>query len=86
MAVVEACEAQSRAEQEADEEDCLEETIRQYVANGGTRCPYCQSEMIGHDGHPEFDHGNAHCQIRVTCDDCGEHWFSLFQLVGFCPA
>lgn len=49
--------------------------MEQYIAIGGTRCPYCESKNISAG---IFDEGNVQ---EVECEDCGERWKDVYTLV-----
>jgi hypothetical protein len=55
------------------------EQIKNYLENGGNKCPYCGSENIS-GGHFETDSNEA--WQPVSCDDCGREWSDLYRLVG----
>ena len=52
-----------------------EETAREYIANGGTRCPYCQSENI-HVTDRDVDFHDC------VCETCRKDWREHLAIIG----
>jgi len=52
--------------------------MEQYIAIGGTRCPFCNSDQIEGDS---FDAEGGQVWQRVRCLDCGESWHDVYTLV-----
>jgi len=58
-------------------------TNQQHIDNGGTQCPYCNSQDItGEDIHIE---AGAAWQ-EVSCNDCGQEWQDTYTLTGYASA
>lgn len=53
------------------------EQAAEYLANGGTACPYCKSFNIEAD---RFDH-DIEGQV-VRCNDCDKQWQDNYTLTG----
>lgn len=47
-----------------------------YLAHGGKRCPYCESQNIEAEG---FD--GEYSSELVNCLDCGGRWKDTYSLV-----
>ena len=57
-------------------------TSDQYVATGGTKCPFCGSEDI--EGTSiDVDAGIA--SQEMSCNECDEGWTDEYTLTGFRP-
>lgn len=56
-------------------------TDTEYVALGGTRCPYCRSGEISAPGGCEVDAGIA-SQLMV-CHNCDGEWTDQYRLTGY---
>lgn len=56
--------------------------IREYLAEGGSKCLYCGSKDI-EGGNTEMDGDSGTCQI--TCNDCGKEWYDCYTLTGVLP-
>lgn len=55
-------------------------TNEQYLAQGGTRCPFCGSLQI--EGQEvNIDAGNA--WQDMTCNDCHAEWQDTYTLTGY---
>lgn len=50
-----------------------------YVADGGTKCPFCGSEEIS-GGGMQTDVGRA--WQNMECEDCGSTWNDTYRLTG----
>ena len=56
------------------------QTNQQYIDNGGTQCPYCNSHDI--EGQEvNIDAGSA--WQDVTCNHCGQQWQDTYTLTGY---
>jgi len=55
-----------------------EERKQQYVADGGTKCPYCESHDI-EGSFVEINVGSGH--QRVRCAGCGKVWTDFYELI-----
>lgn len=55
-----------------------ETQTKKYVAQGGVRCPVCNSENI-EGSSIEVDAGGAYQEM--TCTDCGEEWQDVYRLI-----
>lgn len=53
------------------------EQREKYIAQGGTRCPYCGSEDLDGKG-VQIDRGTA--TQEVMCTDCGNGWTDIYVL------
>jgi len=58
-------------------------TNKEYVANGGGKCPYCKSHGVDVTGSIEADGTVAWCVI--VCNYCGKMWQDVYQLQGYDP-
>jgi transposase-like protein len=59
--------------------ELAKETIRKYVASGGTFCPFCKGNNI--EGQDLDFEGGVILQ-RVVCLDCGKEWKDCYRLSG----
>lgn len=55
-------------------------TSKEYVAAGGTVCPYCRSENIT-GSSIEVDAGGA--SQEIYCSDCTHCWYDTYTLTGY---
>jgi len=53
---------------------------KQYVAEGGYRCPACGSDNIA-SGYIEADGATGYAD--VVCHDCKAEWVDVWELVGY---
>ena len=53
----------------------------EYVNNGGSRCPFCGSEVLEGLYAPVVEEGTAYQE--VTCFDCESKWRDEYKLIGF---
>ena len=60
----------------------MPETPDQYIAHGGTHCPYCGSEEIV-GGSIEIDAETA--MQSITCMVCGKEWDDIYTLSTYEP-
>ena len=59
------------------------QTNQQYIDNGGTKCPYCNSHDI--EGREvNIDAGSA--WQDVICHQCGQEWQDTYTLTGYASA
>jgi hypothetical protein len=56
-------------------------TDTEYVALGGTHCPYCRSSEIEAPGGCEVDAGIA-TQL-IVCHNCDGEWTDQYRLIGY---
>lgn len=56
-----------------------EQQKKEYIANDGTKCPYCGSIHIQCEGH-DIDGPTA--LFYTTCTDCGKTWTDIYTLTG----
>ena len=52
--------------------------IDRYLACGGLRCPFCNSDQIEGD---EWDADSGSATQEVGCKDCGESWLDVYKLM-----
>jgi hypothetical protein len=52
-----------------------------YLASGGSKCPFCKSENIEVTGNHNFDADYA--TIGCQCYACGKDWTEVYTLTGF---
>jgi hypothetical protein len=50
----------------------------EYLASGGSGCPYCRASEIS-AGSVTIDQGGA--EQKITCEKCGKTWFDVYRLV-----
>ncbi len=55
-------------------------TNEEYVNYKGTKCPHCQSHNITAES---IESDGAIAWSTVECEDCGETWRDVYQLVGY---
>lgn len=55
-------------------------TSEEYVAKGGTHCPFCGSDFISGMG-VDIHAGSA--TQEITCLDCGANWTDVYKLTHF---
>lgn len=60
--------------------ELIETAIQRYVANGGSRCPWCDSNNISADANVKVEGGSA--WQTINCADCGQRWNDLYTLTG----
>lgn len=58
-------------------------TNDEYLAAGGTRCPYCRSNDISAG---ELSAEGREASQEVGCSRCGAVWFDVFALTGWAAA
>ena len=56
-------------------------TQKEYLDNGGTRCPTCNSADISAD--PEFESDSVEGWRKAVCTDCRFSWYDVYKLVGY---
>ncbi len=59
-----------------------EEQERDYLENGGVRCPYCKSTHIS-GSDLVFDTANLHQEVE--CSNCRKEWVDHYTLVAVEP-
>lgn len=55
-----------------------DEKKKEYIYDGGVRCPYCQSDDITSMGPIHLDDGGAWQQIQ--CNSCNKRWTDIYSL------
>lgn len=55
-------------------------TSMQYVASGGTRCPFCLSNMLDKD--PYYKIVGKTLRVIVGCIVCEEEWTEVYEMKG----
>lgn len=55
-------------------------TNEEYVACGGSKCPYCGSEDITGES---FEAQGEECSQEISCNECGKSWVDIYKLSGF---
>lgn len=58
------------------------EETREYVNDGGTRCPFedCKSDDI--EGYGNFDIDSCNAWQNIKCHTCGRSWTDQYDLIG----
>jgi len=56
-----------------------------YVAKGGTECPFCRCGGNLHTGELSGPDSNATAYLNVKCLDCGKEWTDVYTLTGATP-
>ena len=64
------------------DEDPLEMTDEQYVANNGQLCPYCRSNDLRGGS---FDCEGGAVSQQIDCGNCDKSWFDVYELKSFEP-
>lgn len=54
---------------------------REYVSNGGSKCPVCHSEEI--EGVANTDMDGDWISKGVVCKNCNSTWDDIFTLSGY---
>ncbi|MGA8224834.1 MAG: hypothetical protein WB780_24540 [Candidatus Acidiferrales bacterium] len=54
------------------------EKAKEYLAQGGFACPFCDSRDI-EGGSMDFDAGEI--AQRISCHECSEQWTDVYKLV-----
>lgn len=67
--------------EDCDRDAALGVSDLEYVAEGGLRCPYCQSTHVEADCGPVVETREAWQDI--ACCDCGRVWRDFYDLVGY---
>jgi transposase-like protein len=62
-----------------EDEMITEKNRKNYLQNGGVKCPYCQSNNIDAI-HISLFHGGA--RQTVICNACNESWIDIYELTG----
>jgi C4-type Zn-finger protein len=57
----------------------------EYVAKGGTECPFCRCGGNLHTGEFSGPDGNATAYLNVKCLDCGKEWTDVYTLSSITP-
>lgn len=57
-----------------------EKQEKEYLENGGTKCPKCGSENI--EGASWDADGSGITSQEVSCNECGAKWYDVYNLVG----
>lgn len=52
--------------------------VAEYLANNGSRCPYCESDSIEADANQGFDGPDAWCEVE--CLSCRGKWTDHYKL------
>jgi hypothetical protein len=55
------------------------EQVKEYIKNGGRRCPYCGSDEIEGD---DLDFEAEGIYQEVYCLDCENEWYDIHKLIG----
>ena len=51
---------------------------KKYIANGGSKCPYCQSRNMS---GAKLNTGSTNYWQLITCEECGKEWTDMYTLV-----
>lgn len=55
-------------------------TVKEYIANGGERCPYCGTEDIQDE---DTRHIGPKLVLAMICNLCDKTWEEIYQLIGY---
>ena len=56
-----------------------EQQRKDYVARGGVSCPFCPDGAV--EGHDMEFGGGGRIEQLISCSECGEQWWDVYQLV-----
>ena len=77
---------EQRVQDEVDkeEDELLDRELTQkeandYIAGGGLRCPYCNSDRLETMNHEYYE---SWIEVDITCGLCGKTWIEQYQMVG----